>query len=119
MKTVEDQTKMVRWSANQLQGKQQEKIWLISAYRASKDSLPGSLIAYAQQHKMMLDDYIQESQSKRQLLTNLMRFIKDITDKNKQVTLRMGTKEVLDPLGLPVKTTSITVLQRKCGLQDV
>ena len=110
---------MGRWSAVQLRGKKQEKIWFISAYRVSQDTLPGPHIAYAQQHKMLLDADVQDPRPKRQFIIDLTKFITDITKKHEHVILALDANEVLEPAGVPVKPTSITALQRDCGLQDV
>ena len=67
----------------------------------------------------MLDGNIQYPQPKRHCLTNLTRFIKDITNKNEHISIGLGDNEVLEPLGVQVKTTTSTVLQRRCGLKDM
>ena len=54
-----------------------------------------------------------------QFMTDLKKFITDIIDKNEDVILKLDANEVLEPVGVPVKTTSITALQRDCGLQDI
>ena len=110
---------MGRWSAVQIQGKQQGKIWFISAYRVSQDTLPGPQTAYAQQNKMMLDADIQDPRPKRHFVTDLKKFITDINKQKEHVILALDANEVLESAGVPVKTISITAIQQDYGLQDV
>ena len=67
---------------------------------------------------MMLDDNIQDPWLKK-IVAYLTRFIKDIVDQNDHIFLGLEANEVLEPLGVPVKTTSINVLQRECRIQDI
>ena len=68
---------------------------------------------------MQLDANVQDPRPKRQFVVDLMKFITDMTKKNEHTILALDANEVLEPAGVPVKPTSITALQRDCGLQDV
>ena len=46
-------------------------------------------------------------------------FITDIINKNEHAILGLDANKVLEPVGVPAKKTSMTVLQRDYGLQDI
>ena len=68
---------------------------------------------------MLLDADIQDPRPRRQFIIDLTKFITDITKRHEHVILALDANGVLEPTGVSVKSTSITALQRACGLQDV
>ena len=77
-----------------------------STYIVPQDTLPGPLTAYAQQYNMLTNTRISDPQPRRQLITDLIKYIKKkINIGTHQIILGIDANGILEADGTPIKKT--------------
>merc|ERR1712115_562629 len=106
-----------RWSWTTLQGKQDKKITIISAYRVHSGNPSDSPFKiYNQQYALLLQQGHTNPDPRTQTITDLENFIHTIQDTSHSIILCIDGNETLDPT-TSSSEKSLAGLFHRCGLQ--